>query len=183
MTTQRWNIDSSHSGVHFAVRHLVIAKVRGGFEQVQGTIDFDPSKAEASKVSVRIEAASIDTREPKRDEHLRSADFLDVQKYPTISFESRNVQNRGKDRYLVVGDLTIHGVTRPVGLDAEYLGSSKDPWGNERIGFFAKAAINRRDFGLNWNQVLEGGGLLVGEQVEISLDVEAVKVQAAEKAA
>jgi polyisoprenoid-binding protein YceI len=106
-----------------------------------------------------------------------------VQKYPAITFRSRKVQNRAKDKYSVLGDLTIHGVTLPVELDAQYLGSSRDPWGNERIGFSAKAAINRRDFGLNWNQVLEGGGFLVGEQVEITLDVEALKAQAAEQAA
>ncbi len=118
MTTQRSNIDSSHSGAHFAVRHMVIAKVRGGFEQLQGTIDFDPSQPEVSNVSVGIEAASIDTHEPKRDEHLRSADFLDLQKYPPITFRSRKVQNRAKDKYSVLGDLTIHGVTLPVELDA-----------------------------------------------------------------
>ena len=182
MTMQRWNIDPSHSAVQFTVRHLVISKVRGTFERWQGTIDFDPSQPEASKVSVRIEAASIDTHEPNRDQHLRSADFFDVENYPAITFESRKVERRGKDRYRVLGDLTMHGVTRPVELDAEYLGAGKDPWGHERVGFFAKTALNRKEFGLNWNQLLEGGGVVVSEQVEISLDVQAI-AQAVEQAA
>lgn len=183
MARHRWNIDSSHSGAQFAVRHMVISKVRGTFERWAGTIEFDPSKPEASKVSVRIEAASIDTHEPQRDQHLRSADFLDAEKYPAITFESRRIESRGEDRYRVLGELTIHGVTRPVELDTEYLGGGKDPWGNERIGFFAKTSLNRKDFGLNWNQVLETGGVLVGEQVEVSLDVQAVKAEAIGQAA
>jgi polyisoprenoid-binding protein YceI len=183
MATQRWNIDPSHSAAQFTVRHLVISKVRGQFERWQGTIHFDPSQPEASTVSVRIDAASIDTHEPNRDQHLRSADFFDVVKYPEITFESRKVERRGTDRYRVVGDLTMHGVTRSVDLDAEYLGAGKDPWGHQRIGFFAKTSINRKDFGLNWNQVLESGGVVVSEQVEISLDVQAIDAQAIGQAA
>ena len=183
MARHRWNVDSSHSGAQFAVRHMVISKVRGAFERWSGTIDFDPNKPEASKVSVRIEAVSINTHDPQRDQHLRSADFFDVEKYPAITFESRRIESRGKDQYLVSGELTIHGITRPVELDAEYLGGSKDPWGNERIGFFAKTSLNRKDFGLNWNQLLETGGVLVSEQVEIALDVQAVKAEAIGQAA
>ena len=183
MARHRWNIDSSHSGAQFAVRHMVISKVRGAFEKWAGTIDFDPSRPEASKVSVRIEAASINTHEPQRDQHLRSADFFDVEKYPAITFESRRIESRGEDRYRLVGELTIHGVTRPVELDAEYLGGGKDPWGNERIGFFAKTSLNRKDFGLSWNQLLETGGVVVSEQVEVSLDVQAVKAEAVGQAA
>ena len=183
MATEHWNIDSSHSGAQFTVRHMVVSKVRGAFERWSGTIDFDPNKPEASKVSVRIEAASIDTHDPQRDQHLRSADFFDVEKYPAITFESGRIESRGKDRYLVSGELTIHGVTRPVELDAEYLGGGKDPWGNQRLGFFAKTSLNRKDFGLNWNQLLETGGVLVSEQVEIALDVQAVKAEAIGQAA
>lgn len=183
MTTRRWNIDPAHSGAQFTVRHMVISKVRGTFERWHGAIDYDPEKPEASKVSVRIEAASIDTHEPNRDQHLRSAEFFDVEKYPAITFESTKIERRGKDRYRVLGDLTMRGVTRPVELDAEYFGTGKDPWGNERIGFFAKATLNRKEFGLNWNQLLEGGGVLVGDQVEISLDVQAIGEKAGEKAA
>jgi polyisoprenoid-binding protein YceI len=183
MTMRRWNIDPAHSAAQFTVRHLVISRVRGTFERWQGAINFDPSQPEASKVSVRIEAASIDTHEPNRDQHLRSAEFFDVEKYPAITFESRQIDRRGKDRYRVLGDLTMHGVTRPVELDAEYLGAGKDPWGNERVGFFAKTAVNRKEFGLNWNQLLEGGGVVVSDQVEISLDVQAIGAKAIEQAA
>src|SRR6188768_771395 len=173
MTT--WNIDTSHSGIHFSVRHMVIAKVRGAFDRFSGVVELDEANPEASKVSVRIEAASIDTREEKRDAHLRSADFFDVEKYPELTFTSTKIEKLGGDDYRVTGDLTIHGVTKEVVLDAESLGAGKDPWGNDRIAFSAKTAVNRKDFGLTWNQALETGGVLVGEKIEISLDVQAVK--------
>jgi polyisoprenoid-binding protein YceI len=177
-----WNIDTSHSGVHFSVRHMVIAKVRGAFDRFSGVVELDEANPAASKVSVRIEAASIDTREEKRDAHLRSADFFDVEKYPELTFTSTKVEKLDGDEYRVTGDLTIHGVTKEVVLDAESLGAGKDPWGNDRIAFSATTAVNRKDFGLTWNQALETGGVLVGEKIEISLDVQAVKA-AASKAA
>jgi polyisoprenoid-binding protein YceI len=180
MTT--WNIDTSHSGAHFSIRHMVFAKVRGAFDRWQGVIRLDEQDPAASNVSVRIEAASINTREEKRDAHLRSADFFDVEKYPEITFESTKVEKVGDDRYRVTGDLTIHGVTKEVVLDAESLGAGKDPWGNQRTLFQAQTTINRKEFGLSWNQALEAGGVLVGEKVEISLDVQAVEA-AATKAA
>jgi polyisoprenoid-binding protein YceI len=183
MATQRWNIDSSHSGVHFTVRHMVISKVRGAFARWQGEVDFDAAAPAASTVAVRIDAASIDTHEPKRDDHLRSADFLDVAQHPALTFTSTKVEPLPGDRYRVIGDLTIRGVTRQVELAAELLGGGKDPWGNERIGFQATTAISRKDFGLIWNQALETGGVLVGDRVDIALDVQAVKAQAAERAA
>jgi polyisoprenoid-binding protein YceI len=181
MTT--WNIDSSHSGVHFAVRHMVVTKVRGAFTRYQGTINFDEQNPQASKVSVRIEAASIDTREPQRDAHLRSADFFDVERCPTLSFESTKVEKLKGNNYRVTGDLVLHGVTKPVELEVEYLGVGKDPYGNERIGFQAETSINRKDFGLNWNQALETGGVLVGDKVEISIDLQGVKAQSSAQAA
>ncbi len=183
MATQRWNIDTAHSGVQFSVRHMVISKVRGAFERWQGVIDFDEKEPSASKVSVRIDATSIDTREPKRDEHLRSADFFDVEKYPEITFDSRRVEALEQGRYRVTGDLTIRGTTREVELDAEYLGGGTDPWGNRRIGFQARTSLRRKEFGLSWNQALETGGVLVGDQIEITLDVQAVLAQALEKVA
>jgi polyisoprenoid-binding protein YceI len=183
MATQRWNIDPSHSGVHFTVRHMVISKVRGSFDRWQGSVDFDAANPAASKVSVRIEAASINTREEKRDQHLRSPDFFDVEKFPALTFESTKVEKLGDAEYRVTGDLTIHGVTRSVTLATEALGGGKDPWGNERLGFAATTTINRKDFGLNWNQVLEAGGVLVGEKIEIALDIQAVKAQAGSQAA
>ncbi|NUP10853.1 MAG: YceI family protein [Polyangiaceae bacterium] len=183
MTTQRWQLDTTHSGIHFAVRHMVISKVRGAFTRWDGKLEFDAQRLDDSRVSVRIDAASIDTREAKRDEHLRSADFFDVEQFPALTFESKKVEKRGESDYRIVGDLTIHGVTKEVTLETEYLGGGKDPWGNERIGFQAKTTISRKDFGLGWNQVLEAGGVLVGEQVEISLDIQAVKAQSATEAA
>lgn len=181
MTT--WNIDTSHSGAHFTVRHMVVSKVRGAFSRWQGTLQFDEQNPEASKVSVQIEAASIDTREEKRDAHLRSPDFFDVAQYPTLSFESTKVEKVEGNSYRVTGDLTIHGVTKQVVLEADYLGAGKDPWGNDRVGFEASTSINRKDFGLTWNQALEAGGVLVGDKIEIALDVEAIKAQAGSKAA
>ena len=178
MAAQRWNLDPAHSSIQFTVRHMVISKVRGAFEKWNGVIDFDQDSPEASRVSVRIDASSIDTHEPKRDEHLRSADFFDVANHPEIAFESTRIEKRKGDRYRVVGDLTIHGTTREVELDAEFLGTGVDPWGGQRIGFQGKAALSRKEFGLTWNQVLETGGLLVGDEIEIALDVQAVAAPA-----
>lgn len=173
--TQRWNIDPAHSAVQFAVRHMVISKVRGGFSTFNGTIAFDPSAPTEGKASARIDAASIDTHEPRRDAHLRSADFLDADTHPALVFESNGVESLGRDRFRVPGQLTIRGVTQPVVLDVDYLGGGTDPWGGRRIGFHARTTIQRKAFGLNWNQVLEAGGVLVGDDVEITLDVQAVK--------
>ncbi len=181
MPTQDWKIDPSHSGAHFSVRHLVVAKVRGRFSKFEGTIQLDEGAFEKSKVSVTIDAASIDTHEPKRDDHLRSPDFFDVAKFPTLTFVSSNIVKAG-ERYNVHGALTIHGVTREVVLDTELLGTGKDPWGGKRAGFAAKTQINRKDFGLTWNQALETGGVVVGEKVEIELEVEAVAAAVAKVA-
>jgi polyisoprenoid-binding protein YceI len=170
---KRLNIDTSHSGVHFVVRHMVVSKVRGVFGQFSGTIDYDADNVEQSKVAVEIDAASIDTREPKRDAHLRSADFFDVEQFPKLTFQSTGVKRTGSDTLAVTGDLTIHGVTRPVTLKVEELGGGKDPWGNERLVWSAKTDINRKDFGLNWNQVLEAGGVLVSEKIAIELEIQA----------
>ena len=168
------NIDPTHSGVHFIVRHMVVSKVRGVFGQFSGTIDYDPENVERSRVAVDIDAASIDTREPKRDAHLRSADFFDVENFPKLTFQSTGVKRTRDDTLAVTGDLTIHGVTRPVTLDVDQLGGGKDPWGNQRLVWSARTEINRKDFGLNWNQVLEAGGLLVSEKVTIELEIQAL---------
>lgn len=181
MTT--WKIDPSHSGIHFTVRHMVVSKVRGTFERWEGSIELDEANPSASKVTVHIEPASITTHEPQRDTHLRSPDFFDVEKYPALTFVSTRVEKVGDNGYRVTGDLTLRGVTKRVVLDVEALGTGKDPYGNERIGFQAETSINRKDFGLNWNQVLEAGGVLVGDKVEISLDVQAVRVESAAQAA
>ena len=182
MPASTWNIDPSHSAIAFSVRHLVVSKTRGRFLKWSGQIRFDPDEPAASSVDVTIDPASLDTAEPQRDAHLRSADFFDVEKFPTASFRSTKVEGLAGDRYRITGNLTLHGVTKAVVLDATYEGSGKDPWGGERAGFVASTSIDRRDFGLEWNKALETGGLLVGEKVELTLEVEAVK-QAAQKVA
>jgi len=179
---ETWKIDPSHSAIGFSVRHMVVSKTRGRFTKWSGQIRFDPANPAASSVEVTIDPASIDTADAQRDAHLRSPDFFDVEKYPVASFRSTKVEDRGGDRYDITGDLTIHGVTRPVVLDAVYEGSGKDPWGVERAGFIASTTIVRKDFGLEWNKALDTGGVLVGEKVELSLEVEAIH-QAAQQAA
>jgi polyisoprenoid-binding protein YceI len=168
-----WNIDPAHSVVELAVKHMMFSTVKGRFRSVAGTVVLNEADLAASSVSAEIEAASIDTGEPTRDNHLRSADFLDVETFPSIAFVSTEVVPRGRGRFVVVGDLTIHGVTREVSLEAELVGTGTDPWGGQRAGFAASTTINRRDFGLTWNQALETGGVLVSDQVKISLEIQA----------
>jgi polyisoprenoid-binding protein YceI len=174
MTVARWDIDKVHSSIHFSVRHLMVSKVRGEFHDWAGTLMLDVDDFTKSSVEVTIQATSIDTREEKRDGHLRSADFLDTDKFPTIVFKSTRVERKG-DRLAVHGDLAIHGVTRPVTLDVETTEVVKDPWGGTRTGFSGKVAIERKDFGLHWNAVLEAGGVVVGDKVEIALEIEAIR--------
>jgi polyisoprenoid-binding protein YceI len=177
-----WNIDTAHSAIHFSVRHMVVSKTRGRFTKFGGQLEFDPDNPEAAKVQVTIEPASVDTADSQRDGHLRSADFFDVEKFPTASFKSTRVEDLGGDKYRISGDLTIRGVTKPLSFDATFEGSGKDPWGGERAGFSGGTTIDRRQCGLEWNKALETGGVLVGEKVELSLEVEAVK-QAEQKVA
>ena len=182
MTTERWEIDSSHSGIHFSVRHLVIAKVRGQFARWSGTVVAEDGDFTRASVDVVIDATSVNTGVADRDTHLKSADFLDVANYPELTFKGARVERRGTEQLVVAGDLTIRGVTREVLLDVEHAGRTKDPWGNERAVFAAKASIDRKDFGLMWNQVLDAGGVMVGDRIEIEIEIEAVK-QTASKAA
>jgi polyisoprenoid-binding protein YceI len=169
-----WSFDNSHSSIGFSVRHLMISKVRGQFNQWTGTFEYDESDPVRSKLAVRIDAASIDTREEKRDAHLRSPDFFDVEKFPELVFESRKIDRDGDD-FVVTGDLTIHGVTRSVQLQVESLGRTKDPWGGERAGFSASATISRKDFDMHFNMPLEAGGVVVGDKIEIGIEIEAVR--------
>jgi polyisoprenoid-binding protein YceI len=177
MTKTSYQIDTTHSSVEFSIRHLVIAKVRGRFARFGGTIELDESDVTLSTVKAEIEAASISTSEEKRDAHLRSPDFFDVENFPLITFASSKIEQKGDD-LKVTGALTIHGVTRDVVLAVESLGAARDPWGNQRVAFTAKGSIDRKEFGLHWNQVLEAGGFLVGDKVELSLDVQAVRASA-----
>jgi polyisoprenoid-binding protein YceI len=169
-----WAIDATHSNVEFSVRHLMIATVKGRFADVTGTIVTDESDPARAEIDVTIAAASVDTRMPQRDEHLRSADFFDVEKFPTLTFRSRSIAPDG-ETLKVTGDLTIRGVTREVVLDVTRNGRQADPWGGVREGFEATTKIKRSDFGLTWNQALEAGGVMVGDDVKITLDVELVK--------
>ncbi|MBI4504631.1 MAG: YceI family protein [Chloroflexi bacterium] len=170
-----WQIDAAHSVVEFAVKHLMLATAKGRFASVNGTVVADEADRARSTVEVTIDAASIDTRSEQRDGHLRSPDFLDVERYPTITFRSRRVEPLGGDRLRVAGDLTVRDVTREVVLDAAFHGRAKDPWGNERVGFSAQTTIDRRDFGATWNVPLAAGGVLVGNEVKIGIEVEAVR--------
>ena len=183
MPASTWNIDLSHSAIHFSVRHMVVSKTRGRFGKFGGRLSFDPKNPTAASVQVTIEPASLDSADGQRDTHLRSADFFNVEKFPQASFKSTKVQDLGGDKFKVTGDLTLRGVTRPVVLDASFEGTGKDPWGGERAGFSATTSIDRREFGLEWNKALETGGLLVGEKVELTLEVEAIKQAAAQVAA
>ncbi len=169
-----WKIDPAHSNVELAVKHLMISTVKGLFTDVEGEIvivDGDPSK---SSVSATLKAASIDTRTKQRDDHLRSADFLDAANFPEITFKSTRISG-DESEFEVVGNLTIRGVTRAVTLDVTNEGAGKDPWGGDRIAFSATTKLDRRDFGLTWNQAIEAGGVLVGNDVKVSIDVQAVK--------
>jgi polyisoprenoid-binding protein YceI len=173
-----WNIDPAHTGINFSVRHMVVSKVRGRFGKYSGTIKLDDGDFTRSSVEVSIDASSIDTGVADRDTHLRSTDFFDVAKFPELKFRSHRIERVDDARYRVIGELTIRDVKREVSLDVEYGGRGKDPWGNERVGFVAKTSIDRKEFGLTWNQVLESGGILVGDRVDIDLDVQAVRAAA-----
>ncbi len=182
MSSERWEIDSSHSGIQFTVRHLVIAKVRGQFSRWTGTVTVPDGDFGSASVEVVIDAASIDTGVADRDAHLRSADFFDVERYPEITFKSADVTRVASDQVRVTGALTIKGTSRDVVLDVEPLGLAKDPWGNERAAFSATTSIDRRDFGLTWNQVLEAGGVMVGDRIDIAIEIEAVRQPATQAA-
>ena len=179
----RWEIDPAHSHVEFAVKHLMIATVKGRFADVQGVVQLDGANPGAATVDATIKVTSIDTREKQRDAHLRSADFFDAARFPTIGFRSRHVLGDPLgSAFRLVGTLTLRGITREVVLDVAGHGRVRDMQGNERAGFSARTTINRKDFGLTWNQGLEGGGVLVGDEVRISVEVELVR-QAAQTAA
>ena len=171
-----WTIDPDHSNVGFKVRHLMVSNVKGSFDKHTGTVEINDKDITKSKVEVSIETGSINTNVQKRDEHLRSADFFDVAKYPTMTFVSKKVAKAGKDKLNVTGDLTLHGVTKEVVLSVEGPSKeSKDPWGNIRRGATATTKINRKDFGLVWNAALETGGVAVGEEITITLEIEMIR--------
>jgi polyisoprenoid-binding protein YceI len=178
--TSTWQIDPNHSAAQFAVRHLAISTVRGAFTKVNGSVQLDDRDISKSSVEVTIDADSVDTRVPNRDKDLRSDHFFDVEKYPTITFKSTKVEQAEPGKLKVTGDLTIHGVTKQVVLDVEGpTAAVKDPWGNQRAAANATTKINRQDFGVKWNAKMDGGGLVVGDDVAITIDVEMVQKPAA----
>ncbi|GAC1575603.1 MAG: YceI family protein [Candidatus Elarobacter sp.] len=168
-----YSLDSAHTTVEFVVRHMMIAKVRGRFPAITGTFVVPDGADVPTQIDVTIETASIDTREEQRDTHLKSPDFLEAQKYPQITFRSKRFEGSG-DAFKAYGDLTLHGITREIVLDTTFEGRGNDPWGNARIGFEAHGKIRRKDFGLEWNQALETGGVLVGDDVKIEINAEGI---------
>lgn len=174
-----WQIDSAHSLVEFSVRHMMISTVRGRFERFGGVVDFDEKDPTNAIIDIEIEAASINTNEPQRDGHLRSADFFDVENYPTMRFRSTRVEKVDGRHGRIIGDLTIKDVTKEVVLEATYAGVAKSPWGGSSVGASATTVINREDWGLTWNQTLETGGVLVGKEIKIAIELELVKQELA----
>jgi polyisoprenoid-binding protein YceI len=169
-----WKIDPAHTSVEFSAKHMMITTVRGRFADVEGTIYTDERNPRNSSVEAVLKTASIDTRSEQRDQHLKSADFLDAAKFPEITFRSTRIDG-DKDEFKLSGDLTIHGTTKEIALDVTFEGEGKDPWGGERAGFTAKGRIDRRDFGLTWNQALETGGVLVANEIKLTIEVQATK--------
>lgn len=175
-TTSTWNLDPVHSVAEFKVKHMMISHVKGQFTGVSGVLTMDESDPTKSHVEASIDASSINTRDAQRDGHLKSADFFEVEKHPALTFRSTSIRRTGEDELAVTGELTIHGVTKPVVFQVEGpTPPAKDPWGNTRIGLSATTKINRKDFGLTWNAALEAGGFLVGEEITITLDVQFIK--------
>lgn len=171
----KWVVDKSHSLVEFSIKHMMFATVKGQFTEFEGVIEGDPADLTTATFSATIKTASINTRDQQRDDHLRSADFFDAENHPEITYVSRQVTKTGENSYKILGDLTIRGVTQPVELTAEMTGTGKDPWGGTRMGVSAEGKISRKDFGLTWNAMLETGGILVGDEVRLHIEVEAVK--------
>jgi polyisoprenoid-binding protein YceI len=178
LAADTYQFDKAHTTVGFEVRHIV-TNVGGKFQEFSGTITVDRLKPESSSVEFTIQAASINTNEPKRDEHLKSPDFFDVANQPTITFKSTSVKPTGKDAYEVAGNLTLHGVTKAITLPVSFLGEGKDPWGNEKLGFELQTTLNRKDYGINWNKAMDQGGFLLGDEVKVRISVEANKVKLA----
>jgi polyisoprenoid-binding protein YceI len=175
MAKENWTFDTVHSSINFWVRHLMVSKVHGRFAKWSGRLAFDEQAPENSELEVEIDASSIDTKEPNRDGHLRSPDFFDVEKFPTLQFVGKTVEKTSSNEFKLTGDLTMHGITKPVTLDVEYGGRAKHPQMGERAGFSARGSLHRKDWDLTWNQVLEAGGFALSDKIELILEIEAVK--------
>ncbi|MFA1642303.1 YceI family protein [Chryseomicrobium imtechense] len=167
-----FNLDTAHSSIGFSVKHMMVSKVRGNFNEFSANLEGNEQDLTGATIDFTIDVASINTNNTDRDNHLRSADFFDVENYPSITFKATDIQSKGDDEYKVTGDLTIKDVTKPVSFDVEYEGKGTNPWGQEVVAFSASSKINRKDFGLTWNQTLETGGVLVGEDIKIDIELE-----------
>lgn len=175
MAKTKWVVDATHSSIDFSIKHMMIAKVKGTFQTFEADIEADPEDLSTADIEFKVDLSSIDTRNSERDAHLKSADFFDVEKYPTMTFKSTSIQKTSDNEYAVTGDLTLHGTTNQETFTVVYEGGGKDPWGNEKTGYSVEGVIKRTDYGLVWNAALETGGVLVGEDVKVSLDIEAAK--------
>lgn len=175
MTNTKWAVDPTHTSVDFSIKHMMIANVKGSFKSFDAVIEADPTDLTTATIQFTIDLSSVDTRNEDRDNHLRSADFFDVENHPSMTFNATKIINNGDDEYDVTGEMSIHGITKTETFTVNYEGSGKDPWGNEKVGFTVEGAIKRSDYGLTWNSALETGGVLVGDKVKISLDVQAAK--------
>ncbi|WP_462411827.1 YceI family protein [Neobacillus sp. Marseille-QA0830] len=177
MTTTKWVLDPAHSSVDFSVRHMMIANVKGSFNSFNAVIEADPTDLTTASIEFTIETSSVDTRNADRDAHLVSADFFDVENYPTMTFKAANIEKTDEGEYKVTGDLTLRGVTKQETFAVTFEGQGKDPWGNEKAGFSANGSLNRSDYGLVWNAALETGGVLVGDKIKVNLQIQAAKAE------
>ncbi|MEH7223517.1 YceI family protein [Bacillus sp. JJ1566] len=177
MANTKWAVDASHSSIDFSVKHMMIAKVKGSFENFEATIEADPADLTTANIEFKVDLTSINTKNADRDNHLRSGDFFDVENHPTMTFKSTSIVKTDDGEYDLTGDLTIRGTTKTETFKVVFEGAGKDPWGNEKAGFSATGSLNRSDYGLVWNAALETGGVLVGDQVKISLEIEAGKAE------
>jgi polyisoprenoid-binding protein YceI len=175
MALTKWAVDTAHSSIDFSVKHMMVSRTKGTFHNFEASVEADPSDLTTANIEVAIDLDSIDTRNNDRDNHLKSADFFDVENYPKITFKSTDIKKTDDGEYDVTGDMTIHGTTKPVTLNVEFEGQGKDPWGNEVAGFSGEGKIKRSDFGLTYNAALETGGVLIGDDVKISIQIEASK--------
>jgi polyisoprenoid-binding protein YceI len=175
MTISKWALDPAHSSIDFSVRHMMIAKVKGSFNNFTATIEADPTDLTTANVEFNVDLASVDTRNEDRDNHLRSADFFDVENHPNMTFTSTSIVKKDEGEYELTGDLTLHGVTRSETFTVTYEGTGKDPWGNEKVGFNAEGKIKRSEYGLTWNAALETGGVLVGDEIKVALEIQAAR--------
>lgn len=177
MAKTKWALDQTHSAVDFSIKHMMIANVKGSFKKFDAVIEADTADLTTATIEFTVDLASIDTRNEDRDNHLRSADFFDVENHPVLTFKATNIVSEGDGDYLITGDLTLNGITKSETLNATYEGSGKDPWGNEKAGFSVEGVLKRSEYGLTWNTALETGGVLVGDKVKIQLELQAAKAE------